>query len=197
MTATGFAPGQTETESSSGTLHKKADEAKGMLVEKGEQARRTVSEKVGGQLSTQADTRSTQVAEQVTPISEALRKAGSHLEDEGNGKPGQAVNAIADRVDDFGSYLREGDADRFMSDFQRFGRSRPWVLAGAGVALGFVASRFLKASSPEAEYGTSRASIERYSTGSTGMATSGGYGTGYGADPLPTSTVPGGTTPGL
>jgi len=205
MTATGFAPGQTSTEDESkGKLQKTAGDAKGVLVEKGQQARATVSQKVGTQLSSQADSRSTQMAEQVTPIADALRKAGTHLDEQGNAKPAsQAIFAVADQAEKVGSYLREGDADRFVADFERFGRSRPWVLAGAGLAVGFAISRFLKASSPD-EF-ESRGQIERYSTGTTGMATTPRYGTpatggtGYGLGQMP-STTPGtmGTeTPGL
>ena len=44
-------------------------------------------------------------------------------------------------------YLRESDADRILSDVEDFGRRQPWAVIAGGVALGLVASRFLKASS--------------------------------------------------
>jgi len=37
------------------------------------------------------------------------------------------------------------DADQLMDDLETFARRQPWVIAGAGVLLGFAASRTLKA----------------------------------------------------
>jgi hypothetical protein len=46
-----------------------------------------------------------------------------------------------------GSYLTESNADRLLSDVEDFGRRQPMAVVGIGVAVGFAASRFLKASS--------------------------------------------------
>jgi hypothetical protein len=43
--------------------------------------------------------------------------------------------------------MKESDADRILGDVEDFARSNPWAVAAAGLALGFVASRVLKASS--------------------------------------------------
>ena len=43
--------------------------------------------------------------------------------------------------------MKESDADRILSDVEDFARSNPWAVAAGGLALGFVASRVLKASS--------------------------------------------------
>jgi hypothetical protein len=50
-------------------------------------------------------------------------------------------------VERLGGYLREGNTDAFLNDAERFGRKRPWLSGGIGMALGFAASRFLQASS--------------------------------------------------
>jgi hypothetical protein len=48
-----------------------------------------------------------------------------------------------------GGYLTGSDSDRFLHDIERFSRNRPWVAGGIGALLGFMGSRFLKASSDQ------------------------------------------------
>jgi hypothetical protein len=43
--------------------------------------------------------------------------------------------------------MKESDGDRILGDVEDFARSNPWAVAAGGLALGFVASRVLKASS--------------------------------------------------
>jgi hypothetical protein len=43
--------------------------------------------------------------------------------------------------------MKESDADRILGDVEDFARSNPWAVAAGGLALGFAASRVLKASS--------------------------------------------------
>ena len=49
------------------------------------------------------------------------------------------------------------DGDRILRDVEDFGRRHPWAVVAGGLALGFVASRLLKASSSE-RYRPARAS---------------------------------------
>lgn len=150
-----------------------ARQATGQVQEKAQQAKGQASEK----LREQVDQRSTQAAEQVQPMANALRKTGEQLRNEGNDQPAKVADAVAERIERLGSYLQEADSDRMLSDVESFGRRRPWLLAAGGAVLGFVASRFLKASS-------SRRYQEAYgpSYGSTYGRTYGGetYGESYG-----------------
>ena len=130
-----------------------ARQATGQVQEKAQQAKGQASEK----LREQVDQRSTQAGQQVRPMADALRKTGEQLRNEGNEQPAKVADAVAERIERLGSYLQEADSDRLLSDVESFGRRRPWVLAAGGAALGFVASRFLKASSSrryEESYGT-------------------------------------------
>lgn len=54
-----------------------------------------------------------------------------------------------------GGYLTEADADRMLRDAEDFGRRQPMAVLGIGLAVGFVASRFLKASSQRRYQGRS------------------------------------------
>jgi hypothetical protein len=120
-----------------------ARQATGQVQEKAQQAKGQASDK----LREQVDQRSTQAAEQVQPMASALRKTGEQLRNEGNEQPAKVADAVAERIERLGSYLQEADSDRMLNDVESFGRRRPWVLAAGGAVLGFVASRFLKASS--------------------------------------------------
>ena len=55
----------------------------------------------------------------------------------------------AHHAERLGGYLSESSADRILSDLEDFGRRQPLAVIGLGVAVGFAASRFLKASSRE------------------------------------------------
>ncbi|MDQ6933127.1 MAG: hypothetical protein M3160_08105, partial [Candidatus Eremiobacteraeota bacterium] len=46
-------------------------------------------------------------------------------------------------------YLRNADGDQVLRDIENIGRRQPWVVLSAGLALGFAASRLLKASSAQ------------------------------------------------
>jgi hypothetical protein len=50
-------------------------------------------------------------------------------------------------VDRFGRYLTETNGNRLLNDVERIARNRPWLVAGGGTVLGFLAARFTKASS--------------------------------------------------
>lgn len=133
-------------------------DARGMAVhaaedvkEKAHDAKRQAAE----QARSQVDSRSTQLGEQIGSFGEALRKAAEQLGNEGKDGGASAASKTADQVERLAGYLSDSDSDRFLGDAERFGRQRPWVAGGIGAALGFVASRFLKASS-ERRYESAR-----------------------------------------
>jgi ElaB/YqjD/DUF883 family membrane-anchored ribosome-binding protein len=118
----------------------------GQAKEQVEAQAERVASRVSGQLRSQIDTRSTQVAEQIAPFARALHTAGTQLQDEGNSAAGRAGHRLADQVEQLSGYLQESHSDRLLSDLERFAGKRPWLAGGIGVAVGFLAARFLKAS---------------------------------------------------
>ena len=78
-----------------------------------------------------------------------MRSVGEQLREQGKDQPAKLAEQAADRAERLGSYLKESDADRILGDVEDFGRRRPWAVIAGGVALGLVASRFLKASSSD------------------------------------------------
>jgi hypothetical protein len=123
----------------------KAEEVRGQAAEQmrraGVQARDRVREQV--------DQRSTQVGEQVGRHASDLRDVAQQLREEGKDGPAKIADEVADRVDGAGSWMRDSDAERILGDVEDFARSNPWAVAAGGLALGFAASRLLKASSSQ------------------------------------------------
>jgi hypothetical protein len=98
-------------------------------------------------LRDQVDQRSTQAGDQVQSAAQDVRKVAEQLRGQGKETPARVAEQVADRAEAFGSYLRDADGERLLGDAETFARRQPWLVAAAGLALGFAASRFLKASS--------------------------------------------------
>ena len=104
-------------------------------------------DKAGSQLRSQVDQRSTDAGHRVGGIASDVRAVGESLREQGKDQPAKLAEQAADRAERLGGYLKESDADRILGDVEDFGRRQPWAVIAGGVALGLVASRFLKASS--------------------------------------------------
>jgi uncharacterized membrane protein YdfJ with MMPL/SSD domain len=97
----------------------------------------------------QVDQRSTQAGEQVSATAQALRTTSQQLRDQGQDTPAQAAESVAHHAERLGGYLSDSSADRILADVEDFGRRQPMAVVGFGLVAGFLASRFLKASSRE------------------------------------------------
>jgi hypothetical protein len=126
-----------------GQTQDRAEEVKGQAQEKAQQAAGEAKDR----LRDQVDQRSTQAGERVASAAQDARSVGEELRRQGKDQPARLADQAADRAERLGSYLQESDADRILRDVEGFGRKQPWAVAAGGLALGFVASRFLKASS--------------------------------------------------
>jgi hypothetical protein len=126
------------------------DQAKAKAQEAAAQAKDQAQQAAGqakNRLAAQVDTRSTQAGEQLHTTAEDVRSVAVELRGQGKDKPAELAEKAAEQVQRFGDYLHRSDSDRILSDVEDFARSKPWVVAAGGLALGFAASRFLKASS--------------------------------------------------
>lgn len=135
-----------QTQSSASTT----EQAKERLEEGALQIKEKASEakvRTREQLRAQIDTRSNETGEQMTSTASALRQTAQRLRTEQREPQAKVLEQIAERTDRFGRYLTETDGDRMLRDVERIARSRPWLVAGAGTVLGFLAARFTKASS--------------------------------------------------
>ncbi len=106
--------------------------------------REKVSDLAGGAFQKQKGT----ALGELDSVASALRKAGSELGDN-SGVAGKLVSAIADRVESAGRSLDGKELGDVVSDLERFARRNPATFISGAIAVGFLASRFLK-SNPSA-----------------------------------------------
>jgi hypothetical protein len=143
-----------DTQSTAGQAKAKAGQAKDKVQEKTGEAAQQVQQKAqevrgqaGSRLRQEVDTRSTDAGSQLQSTAQAMRSTGEQLRGEGKETPAKVVDAVAQRTERLGSYLTSSDADRILRDVENTARRQPWLVAFGGAALGFLAARFLKASS--------------------------------------------------
>jgi hypothetical protein len=114
-------------------------QAKEKAQEAGVQARSRVRDEV--------DRRSTEAGQQAGSAAQALRDASGRLRDDGNEPVARGLEQVADRVDRAGGWLRDTDGEQILRDVEDFGRRNTLAVVAGGLAIGFAASRLLKASS--------------------------------------------------
>jgi hypothetical protein len=115
------------------------EQAKEKAQEGAQQAKRTVRDQV--------DQRSTEAGERVGSTAQDIRSVSEELRKQGKDQPAKIAEQAAQRAESLGDYLKRTDGDTILRDVEDFGRQRPWAVIAGGLALGFAASRFLKASS--------------------------------------------------
>ncbi len=100
-----------------------------------------------GRLREQIDQRSTQAGDEIRSTAHQVRNLAEQLRGQGKDMPARLVEQAADRSESFGNYLRNADGEQLLDDAESLARRLPWAVAAGGLALGFAASRLLKASS--------------------------------------------------
>jgi hypothetical protein len=130
-----------------------AQDLAGQAQEKAGQA----AEQARGKLKEQLDQRSSQAATQIDEQASDLRAVSQTLREQGKSGPADIADRLAAYAEHAGGYLRDKDSDALLADAEDFGRRQPWAVGAGALALGFAASRFLKASSTQryAERGSS------------------------------------------
>jgi hypothetical protein len=119
----------------------------GSATDQAKEQAKQATDKARSGLRSQVDQRSTDAGERVGGFASDVRSVGDQLRDQGKDGPAKLADQAADRAERLGGYLKSSDADRILDDVEDFGRRQPWVVIAGGLALGIVASRFLKASS--------------------------------------------------
>ena len=136
----------TQTDAGTGEQVKdKATEVAGQAQEKAQQAAGQAREQVRSQI----DQRSTDAGRKVSAQGSDLRAVGDQLRQQGKDGPAKLADQAAHHVERAGRWLSESDADTLLHDVEDAARKNPWAVVAGGIALGFAASRFLKASSSD------------------------------------------------
>jgi hypothetical protein len=134
----------------SGTVEQAKEKGQEMVSQAQHQVQeetQQVKRQAGDRVRRQVDHRSTQLGEQAQTLAGAVRGTAEQLRSEGRDGQASLADQAADRAERVGSYFRESDSYRILGDAEDFARRRPWIVGGGAALLGFVASRFLKASS--------------------------------------------------
>ena len=142
-TQTTDGPGTAGGASATDQTKDKAQQAAGQAQEKAQEA----AGQAKGAMRTQVDQRSTEAGERLGGVVSDVRSVSDQLREQGKDGPAKLADQAAERADKVSRYLQDSDADRILGDAEDFGRRQPWAVIAGGVALGLVASRFLKASS--------------------------------------------------
>ncbi len=165
-------------EQSTSAPQEKVQQVAGQAQEKAQEA----AGQAKYRLRDQVDQRSTQAGEQVTQQASDIRSVADQLREQGKDQPAKLAEQAAERAERLGGYLKQSDADRILGDIEDFGRRQPWAVMLGGLAVGFAASRFLKASSSR-----------RYESGYQSYG-DGGYDRTYATSPYDTRTYDTGTS---
>ncbi len=153
-----------------------AEAVKGQVGQVAGQAQEKAQEVAGqakGRVREQVDQRSTQAGEQVSTAAGDARSVAEELRRQGKDTPARYAEQAADRGERLGGYLQRSDGEQILRDVEDLGRRQPWAVIAGGLAVGFMASRFLKASSAERYRSSGRdrdALPARTSTGVNGGA---------------------------
>jgi vacuolar-type H+-ATPase subunit H len=124
-----------------------ASPAVGQAKEKAQQTVQKAAGEARGRVREQVDQRSTQAGEQVASSAGDVRSVAQQFREQGKEQPAKLAEQAADRAEQVGDYLKRSDGDTILRDLEDFGRRQPWAVMFGGLAAGFLASRFLKASS--------------------------------------------------
>jgi hypothetical protein len=90
-------------------------------------------------------------AESLGTTAEALRRTSQHLRDQDQGTVARYMDQAAERVEQFGGYLRGRDLNELVGDAEQFARRQPGLFLGGAFVLGLFGARLLKSSSERAE----------------------------------------------
>ena len=199
---TGPAYGTEGSTTTTGEGGSTTDQVKEQVRDKTQEAQERARGAMGqarGRISEQVDQRSTQTGERITSTASDVRSIAQELRTQGKDAPANLAEQVAGQADRLGDYLKGASGDRILRDAEDFARRQPMLVAAAGLALGFAASRLLKASSSrryESSYRsydggdydrtyTSPYDTRTYGTGTYGTGTAydaGTTGTRYDAD---------------
>jgi hypothetical protein len=130
----------------------------GQTVDKAQEQMGRAKDRAREQVRDQVSQRSTQAGERVSSAAGDVRSVAEELRRQGKDSPARYAEQAADRAERLGDYLHQADGDRILRDVEDFGRRNPWAVVAGGLALGFMASRLLKASSSERYRATATAS---------------------------------------
>ncbi len=90
-----------------------------------------------------------QVATQIQGLANALNHASDTLDEENQDQLAYYSYSLGTQVEQVATYLEGKSVNELTDDLEVFARRQPAVFLGGALAVGLVAARFLRSSSPE------------------------------------------------
>jgi hypothetical protein len=119
-------------------------QAKDKVVDQARTTLRDARERAGSTLSQGRR----QAADQIGGIGSAFRRTSETLRQEDQARFADVADNVARQIDRVADYLRDSDGRAIARDLENLARRQPALVFAGAFALGVVAARFLKSSTP-------------------------------------------------
>lgn len=113
------------------------------------EAVKQVKEKAGERIESKLSDSKTRAAETLSGVASTLHSSSQQLREQNQESASRAIERAAEGVERFATYLQDTNVDDVVASVHEFARRQPAAFIGGAFALGFIASRFIKATSPE------------------------------------------------
>ena len=138
---------------------------------------RTLIDRVRETATTQLTSQKSRATDSLGNLARAVRETSEPLRNNQQDALAGLVERAADGIERFSGQLRDRDLNELVDDVQQYARRQPALFIGAAFAVGVMAARFLKSSSPAASRPYDASRTER--TYAYGGGSYGGSGTGF------------------
>jgi len=88
-------------------------------------------------------------------VADVLRQTSQQVREQDQGSVAQYIDKIADQAEQFSHTVREQDLSQLLDSTEQWARRQPALFLSGAVAVGFLATRFLKSSRPQQDSGMS------------------------------------------
>jgi ElaB/YqjD/DUF883 family membrane-anchored ribosome-binding protein len=131
-----------------GSVMDTAKDQAGQFAQKSSEVTGQAMDKARAQVkNTLSDTKA-RAATSLSHVADAFRSSSQQLDQQGHSHFSQYADAAADQVGNVCNYLNDKSIDDIVSDTEDFARREPALFVGGALALGILAGRFLRSSSP-------------------------------------------------
>lgn len=137
----------TSTGTEQHTKHGNGSSLEGGLAGAAGQAASGLMAQVKSRASSQVAAQQVRAADGLGTVADALRKAGNELRSHNEGLASYADMAV-DEIEHISSRIRDKSPGEYVTDLERFARSRPAAFVGGTFLLGLALARFLKSTQP-------------------------------------------------
>ena len=139
---------ESSSEGAGGGAREQVRQAKDKVVDQARTTLREARERAGSTLSQGRY----QAADQLGGIGSAFHRTSETLRQEDQARFADVADTVGRQIDRVADYLREADGRTIARDLESLARRQPALVFGGAFALGLVAARFLKSSTPRSEF---------------------------------------------